>query len=417
MSDSRIYDETVTGEGMTATATPPEVIRYKATREDVIAHLSYLQRGLIRMLWVCLALVQLTWVIPLVAYGAWELDLELVVSILFVILLVILRFARNKQADAMEKRNPDGYSEYTLYDGYLEYRDYDTAGNVVTFYRVTREEVEMPTALPDLYVFRKNGISFSLKRSLVPEGSRFFDIVFPGGVPEPKQSVRLGKERIARPMSTDAAVKLLTVLCAVATLASLLLSDAIGERFWIPLLLLAFPIGLLALVLFVAHKREKVRVLPIVCFLLCGAILLLQSFACAIGSDVQSNRDEVAPYFEAAGIDLPSFSESYTNEESIFDEDTRTFIKTNAFTTYLSEEEADAFYAMIATDTRWLTAKSGALYEELSGFIGEYFDVYLVYNVTENTVNALPATDAVCEYAIFTFTGSYPTLTVTVFEK
>ena len=72
---------------------------------------------------------------------------------------------------------------------------------------------------------------------------------------------------------------------------------------------------------------------------------------------------------------------------------------------------------MIAADTRWLTAKSGALYEELSGFIGEYFDVYLVYNVTENTVNALPATDAVCEYAIFTFTGSYPTLTVTVFEK
>jgi hypothetical protein len=146
-------------------------------------------------------------------------------------------------------------------------------------------------------------------------------------------------------------------------------------------------------------------------------MLLLQSFACAIGSDAQSNRDEVAPYFEAAGIDLPSFSESYTDEGSVFDEGTRTFIQTDTISAYLSEEEAEAFYAMVGADARWLSAKSGALYEEFSGFIGEYFDVYLVYNVTESTVNALPTTDAVCEYAIFTFTGSYPTLNVTIFEK
>ena len=419
MSDSRLYDETVTGEGRTATAAPPEVIRYKATREDVIAHLSYLQRGLIRMLWVCLVLVQLTWVIPLVAYGAWELDLELVVSILFVILLLILRFSRNKQADAMEKKNPDGYSEYTLYDGYLEYRDYDTAGNVVTFYRVTREEVEMPTALPGLYVFRKNGISFSLKRSLVPEGSRFFDIVFPGGVPEPKQSVRLGKERIARPMSTDAAVKLLTVVCVVATLVSLLLFDTIGNRFWIPLLLLVFPIGLLALVLYSAHKRERVRVLPIVCSLLCGAILLLQSFAGmigAIGAEEASYRDEVTPYFEAVGIDMPSFDQSYHDEYTVYDEETRTFIEIKTVSTYLDEDEAQAFYSMITADKRWLSSTESALYKAFEDFVG-YGDVYLVYNVTEDTVNALPATDAACEYVIFTFTGSYPTLNVTVFEK
>ena len=397
----------------------PEVIRCAATREDTDIHLKYLQAGAFRLFWALLLLVQLGWILPLLLSGTANYIIPLAVSAFIVIMMLSLRSARKKQVDLSEKKNPDGYSEYTLYDGYLEYRDYDKEGNVITFYRVTREEVEMATALPELYVFRKGGISFSVRRSLVPEGSRYFDIVFPNGVPEAKRTVRLGKGRIALPTGMNAYIRLLTVVCVVATLVSLLLFDTIGNRFWIPFLLLVFPIGLLALVLYSAHKRERVRVLPIVCSLLCGAILLLQSFAGmigAIGAEEASYRDEVTPYFEAVGIDMPSFDQSYHDEYTVYDEETRTFIEIKTVSTYLDEDEAQAFYSMITADRRWLSSTESALYKAFEDFVG-YSDVYLVYNVTEDTVNALPATDAACEYVIFTFTGSYPTLNVTVFEK
>ena len=48
MSDLKLYDEAVTGEEVTTTVVPPEVIRYAATSKETVEHLAYLQEWLYR---------------------------------------------------------------------------------------------------------------------------------------------------------------------------------------------------------------------------------------------------------------------------------------------------------------------------------------------------------------------------------
>ena len=417
MSDFEFNEETMSSAdgGATVTEASPEVIRYKATREETEEHLAFLQRGVAWVYGIFLIVAQLFWLIPWIAYGTFDPTAELIVSAALIIFRISLRDTRKKQAIKREKKYPDAYSEYTVYDGYLEYRDYDKDGNVITFYRVGREEVEMAAATPTLYVFRKDGISFSVRRDLVPEGSRYFDVVFPKGVPDAKGAAKK-RGRMALPKSADPYVRILTIVCAVVTLCSILLDDAYGAHFWIPFALLALPIGLMALVLHTAYRREKVRILPIVTFLLCGAILFFQGFVGAITYTDTVDADEIAPYFETLGLPMLSFEQTYCYESTVFDNETRTFLSTETYYVYLEEEEIPLYYEHIKEDTRWQSDTECDLYDAYAAYAEYLGDLYLIYNVTEGTVNAIPS-ESECEYVIFSFASSYPTIYLVRFTK
>lgn len=393
-----------------------ETIRFCATREVVEAHVRHLQSGVYKMLLAFLVIAQLFWLVPLALGSDPNYFVAISVSALMAVLYVILHTSAKKQVDAILQKSR-GDSEYRIFDGYLEYRDYDASGEVTTFYRVERSEVEMPTLLPTLLVFRKSGISFCIPRELITPESTLWTIVYPDGIPSEPRALNVGKLQMRLPRTRAPYERVLTWLSAVSALFAVCLFERLGGAWWICFVLLLLPIGLLGLVLYGIVKGERVRALPVVCVLLCGFILFVSGFAALFRHGMQKDWETVEPYFAMAEVAVPEYTETWTEERRILDRANNRYVEVYRVGAYLDEESADDFCEAVTADTRWVQQQDAAVIEAFGEILDEYSDLSLLYNITEGTYNQDALSDEECEYVLFCFSGSYPTIDIIIFTK
>ncbi len=408
--DAVIFEETV------ESTASYETIRFCATREVVGTHVRHLQAGVYKMLLAFLVIAQLFWLVPLALGSDPNYFVAIAVSALMIVLYVLVHVSAKKQVDAILQKSR-GDSEYRIFDGYLEYRDYDASDEVTTFYRVERSEVEMPTLLPTLLVFRKGGISFCIPRELIGADSGLWSIVYPDGVPSEGRAVRVGKLRLGLPRTRVFYEKVLTWLSAVAALFAVCLFESLGGAWWICFVLLLLPIALLGLVLYGIVKGERVRALPVVCVLLCGFVLFVSGFAALIRHGMQKDWETVEPYFAMAEVTAPEYTETWTEKRRILDKETKNFIHVSTVGAYLEEESVGTFCDEIESDARWVQKQDAAVVEAFGEILDEYADLCLLYNITEGTYNQDALSDDVCEYVLFCFSGSFPMIHIVTFTK
>ncbi len=395
-----------------------EIVDAGVTLQSTMELYRYIYRAPVRLLFIIAVLLFVTAVIlSLVQMGIiWPLCIASIVSAVigFAFIQAAKNIARKSYEHGMSKKEV-----FHVYGDHLEYRV--SSGDALEFLlRIPVEKIKDIAVLKDIYAFKYEGVVVSIPKMCATEGSALFRILFPDGVVE---DTRKKEETMKTAYIT------LTFVASLYMLVTVFVVGAHPSLWWLPIL--GLPIPVLAFVVFgIAHSKgikipfgwaANILLACLTVFFLLYSPLQLALNALESWDTYMEDMLEEQPSLDllaACDIQLSSVGDVYSRTYKTFDAYSNHYVEVANTEISLTEQETYAFCDVVDKEERWVTTLEGETREFFLTYVDYYAgDVFFVYNLTEETYNALPTGEGECDYLVVIFSSRYNYIDIYEFTK
>lgn len=400
---------------------PFETIKLNPTYDDILEQHKHINRGALVFMCAVFLLFVVWDIYSIIRYGLSESVTPCVISIVLLLFILMLNNGSRANAKAQYEKAEQGTSSLSFFDDHIEYA-YKVGDSLHTFFRIDPKAITGAKALCRSLVFRHEGMCFIIPKTDIPENSKALEMIF-ASRPDVKSSEDIkkiinGKQTNGSNRTT--AIIVLSIVSVVVLIASVFLTDLIfGPLWWLPIVCLAIPIVALSLTKGQKFKGKGSAItIAIVSIVLLGIIGLATVGHTFLGTSTENAEKELSRISEVVGIDIPQIYDGGMYEDSVYDEETKTYLSYTNTYAWLDENANENFRKTVEQSGLWISSldtETADFFDEI--FNPQYCDAFLIYNVTENTYNQLPTTNNECEYIIiiYEYTGAY--IDVYVFNR
>ena len=264
-------------------------------------------------------------------------------------------------ADTIQKMQGKA-EEFKFFNTYLEYRLYK-GSELLKFAKIPYKEIEQAQEIKHLIMIRHEGVVYFIRKSLFSLGSKMKPFLLGLGTQI--------KQKNAKKPSPLKSPKFIIAVIAVA-----------------------------------------------VCIMLVFAIkIILHDDGYEQGENALAIS--VSQLCETVGIEEPE-ARRYEQKEISVAYDLLTDIDVTQTIVHMSKKQLTEFDNSFKESDKgivWYTYPPEKLYNEFEFVIFPEYDSFFIYNVTENTYNSIPKTDAECEYILVGYNSKKTTIEFLTFAK
>ncbi len=329
--------------------------------EDIDVSIRTLNRGIIRILSsVSIILIVLSF-LSLVTSGYFNY-----ISFVLGLLVLLFDFAlmsgtKALVADTIQKMQGK-VEEFKFFNTYLEYRLYK-GSDLLKFAKIPYKEIEQAQEVKHLIMIRHEGVIYFIRKSLFSLGSKMKPFLLGLGAQI--------KQKSAKKPSPLKSPKFIIAVIAVA-----------------------------------------------VCIMLVFAIKIILHDD---GSEQGENAlaISVSQLCDTVGIEAPE-ARRYEEKQISVAYDELTDIDVTQTIVHMSKRQLTEFDNSFKESNKgivWYTYPPEKLYDEFEFVIFPEYDSFFIYNITEDTYNSVPKTDAECEYILVGYNSKKTTIEFLSFAK
>lgn len=306
-------------------------------------------------------------------------------------------------AAVLTLRKNAGHYKWLLLQSQSKMFEYNTFYNYFTvsitkneelraYYKIYFEDIEKIEDSAHFFSLVANGIRFDIPKRLLPENSfcSFLAKSCPAKVKTVKKADAWAIASVALFIASLFSIPLAVLLVNKKGASDMLGFLANAWLFFVPL-----PIPIASIIFGIVLKKKKYYTYKKNIVIGCIMVALLCLYGCVFfgfSSIVNANTAPVSALEEYLDTDIPQHQQIVTRDWT----DTQQNVKENCVvsyysTVYFDKTTAENLAKTLADDDRWLAERPTGLHEIYNPlFQGDGYDYYMIYNITEDTFNALP---------------------------
>lgn len=400
---------------------PIETIKLNPTYDDILEQHKHINKGALILMYAIFFLL-LAWdVYSTIRYGLSETVTSYIISIVILLFIFMLNSGVKTNAKKQYEKAKNGTSSLLFFTDRIEY-SYNVGDELHSFFRIDPKAITGAKVLKRSVAFLHDGMCFIIPKADVSENNKALEMIFASspdaeGINNISEIIDGKKTKKSKRITSSVVLNTLSVL---AVIALVFLTDIIyGPLWWLPVVCLALPIVALCLIKGLSFKGKKgaitISVITIIAFGIIGLSTMGHVF---LGDPVEDVEEELTKISEAVGIDIPEIYDGYIYEESIYNEDTKTYFSYTNVYAWFDDAANENFKKDVEQSGLWISSldnETADFFDEV--FDPDYSDAFIIYNCTEKTYNQLPTTNESCEYIIIVYEYKNAFIDIYTFSK